>query len=274
MKKSFIVLLTLFLLLSGCSSKNNNTSTPEFFAPVIEELENSREVYLQTIAPPISAWWDSGISGGGCYADNEFVCNINNESYSFAYSDFTSEPDDCSWEVIGVFPDEVNGKTYVLFHHFSVDEETCGHPTLTLLEFLDDDPEQYTITPYESSEEFNWLQICYRIGNNIYIAGADNYFGFIDLDTRTLSYCREEYDFAEALVLEKYAQSPYHMFQFRATLQQDDIIVYSAFISEADDSEPVGVVSVAYENAKPIAYMFVDLTQTDISGNVTIQSVE
>lgn len=270
MKRCFIMFFIPFLILCGCFSKNNNASYPEFFSPIIEELENSRDVYLQTIAPPISTWWDTGISGSGKYADTEFICHINGESYSFACNDFPPNADNCSWEVIGIFPDEATSKTFVIFHHFSIASTACEHPTLILLEFFNDDPNKYTITPYESSARFNWFHICYRIENNIYIAAADNNFGSINLNTHTLSYCEEEYYFTNDLVLQYYAQLPYHMCQFRATLQQDDIIVYSAFISEAYDVIPIGLISVAYENAQPIAYMFIDLTTENLRNKLEI----
>lgn len=274
MKKRFTLFIILFLSLCNCSSKNSNVSYHEYFSPIIEELENFYDVYSQNLAPTISTWWNMGISGGGKYADTEFICYINGKSYSFSDNNLFPNTNDYNGEVIGIFPDEITKKTFVIFHHFDVSSKTNEYPTLILLEFVNDNPSKYTLTPYESSGELNWFPSCYRIENKIYIAAADNTLAAINLNTHELSYFEDEYHYTNNLVQQYYAQTPYQMCQFQAVFQQNDIVVYSAFISEAFDITPVGLISVAYRDSQPIAYIIVDLTVKDLRKNLIFDSIK
>lgn len=245
---------------------------PKYFLPIIEELESSRDVYMQTIAPPIYTYWDEGVTGGGKYEDAKFSCYIDGETYSFDGNDLLSDTEKWDWDVIGIYPDEITNKTYVIFHHFDVESETIENPALILLEFTTNNPSEYVMYPYETSDLLYWVHTCYRIENHIYIA-TENDLVSIDLDTKELRFCEEEKNYTNDLVKQYYAETPYEMYQFRATLQQDDTIVYSAFVSDAFDDTPVGLVAVAYEKGEPIAYMIVDLTEEDIRSNLKIKCI-
>ncbi len=239
---------------------------PKYFLSIIEELETSHDVYMQTIAPPITTYWDEGVTGGGKYEDAKFSCYIDGETYSFDGNDLLSDTEKWDWDVIGIYPDEIANKTYIILHHFDVESETIENPALILLEFTTNNPSEYTMYPYETSDLLYWVRTCYRIENNIYIA-TENDLVSIDLNTKELRFCEEEKNCVNDLVKEFYAQTSYEMYQFRATLQQGDTVVYSAFISEAFDDMPVGLVAVAWEKGEPIAYMIVDLTEGDIREN-------
>ncbi len=268
-KKILLIVSTLIFLLCGCSLQNGNKNYPQYFLPIIEELESSRDKYRQTAALPIDVWWDMGSFGGGTCADKIFSCYINGEYYSFDSGNLLSDTDEWDWDAIGIFSDETTNKTFVIFHHFDTVSETKEIPSLILLEFDTDNPEDYIMTPFDVPV-LNWTDACYRIGNNIYIAAADNNFASINLDTKELSFCEEEYLFSDSLINEYYGETPYHMCGFRATLDQNDIIVYSAFVSEALDTTPAGMVSVAYEDSQPIAYMVIDLTKERLRDGVKI----
>ncbi|MBQ7943491.1 MAG: hypothetical protein IJ326_05445 [Lachnospiraceae bacterium] len=245
---------------------------PKYFLSIIEELETSRDVYMQTITSPIYTYWDEGVTGGGKYEDAKFSCYIDGETYSFDGNDLLSDTEKWDWNVIGIYPDEIANKTYVVFHHFDVESETIENPALILLEFTTNNPSEYTLYPYETSDLLYWIHTCYRIENSIYIA-TENALVSIDLDTKELRFCEEEKNCVNDLVKEFYAQTSYEMYQFQATLQQDDTVVYSAFVSDAFDDTPVGLVAVAYEKGKPIAYMMVDLIEEDTRSNLKIKCI-
>jgi hypothetical protein len=76
------------------------------------------------------------------------------------------------------------------------------------------------------------------------------------------------------LVKKNYGEEPYHPFLFRAILEQDDVVVYSAQISEAIDTEPVYMIYIACKNEEIISYMTVALSSEEVVDSITIEKLK
>lgn len=270
MKKPILLFLSIFLpLLCGCSARDE--VCPEYFEPILQEVEANREEIRQEFMFVMDNWMDdiAVVGSGGAYSDKTFTAYIDGEYIPFDLRNELTDAEQWEWEVAGAFYGEGHGETYILLSDFNIigDDEMDRNPQMLLLEFPSDAPEAYQVTSYtvEPATLFAWVDSCYRMGNKLYIVSHDN-MGIIDLETKELHICSEEY-----AAMEKYAretqkimsEESYSMCMFRAILEQDDVTVFSANISDGSDACPVGLVFAAFRDDKPIAYMSVDLTAED-----------
>ena len=272
------------LLLSFTAEGKNDY--PEYFSPIVQEIEASRNDIRETQFYSMSKWWEDSI-GAGAYEDKVFTCYIDGEYYPFDLKDELTDSQEWAWLAAGVFHREAESRMYVCLNDFNAVpsgmEQIVRNPQLILIEFSTDNPKDYQVTSYavEPYGAFVWVDgMCYRIGNRIYLkSGSAPYdLGVINLDTKQFHYCVDEYSalkvYAERFIQEKYAGENYSMYSLSGTFEQDDVIVYSATITEASDVAPVGIVFSAYRDNDLIAYMGVDLTTVEVEDGIEVEIVE
>lgn len=273
MKRGSIWLIfALFLFLCGCIEKKDVETCPEYFESVIHVVETSHEAIRETLYFTMDEWWEKSM-GTGVYKDEKYTCYIDEKAYIFDMKAIALDEKQW-WETAGIFQHSGEDRIYICLYDANITyvEETATTLQLILIDCAVDDPQDYQITPYsvEPSYLFNWVNNCYRIGDYIYIAGQEE-LGAINLQTKQLYCCRNEYLYLEEYAQEKYGEKPYHIYHFNATLEQEDVIVYSAAVSQANDISPIGVVCIACKDGKPIAYMSINLATDEIKENVDIE---
>lgn len=270
-KKLIIPICALFIVLGGCSSETEEFC-PDYFEPILNEIETNNEY----ISPVIKKWMNQSIDFSEDYADKIYSCEIDGVEYSFDLHNELLNAEEWYWSAAGIFSDSEDEK-YICLHDYNIMYEsgTVQEPQLLLIEFSTNDPDKYQVYPYkvEPSYLFGWDVICYRIENNIYIAGETE-LAAIDLDTKQIKYCRKEMEELTDLVKKNYGEEPYHPFLFRAILEQDDVVVYSAQISEAIDTEPVYMIYIACKNEEIISYMTVALSSEEVVDSITIEKLK
>ncbi|MCH5249936.1 MAG: hypothetical protein J1E98_08380 [Lachnospiraceae bacterium] len=266
------------------SYTEGKTIYPEYFAPIVQEIEASRDDIRESLFYSMNKWWEDSI-GVGAYEDKVFTCYIDGEYYPFDLKDELTDSQEWEWMAAGVFYREGENRAYACLSDFNPTpsgmEPVVRNPQLLLIDFSMDDPKDYNVTPYtiEPYGEFVWVDVCYRIGNNIYIKSESAYdLGVINLNTKQFHYCVEEYsamkEYAEKFIQEKFAGENYSMYSLSGTFEQDGVIVYSATITETSDVAPVGIVFSAYKDGKLLAYMGVDLTTAEVSDGIEVELVE
>ena len=292
MKKYRIVISVLLIIcVAGVASDllmtsytEGKTIYPEYFAPIVKEIETSRDDIRETMFYSMSKWWEDSI-GVGAYEDKVFTCYIDGEYYPFDLKDELTDSQEWAWMAVGVFHREGENRAYACLNDFNPTpsgmEPVVRNPQLLLIDFSMDDPKDYNVTPYtiEPYGEFVWVDVCYRIGNNIYIKSESTYdLGVINLNTKQFHYCIDEYsameEYADKFIQEKFAGENYSMFSLSGTYEQDGVIVYSATITETSDVAPVGIVFSAYRDGELLAYMGVDLTTAEVSDGIEVELVE
>lgn len=268
MKRMVMLVAFLAVSLCGCSVKGGNDGCPAYFAPIVQELESAGDEAV----PVIDRWWDKGLDWSEEYADKTYVCTIEGNKYVFSLEKELSGAEQWYWQAAGVFRTE--DKISICLHDFNImyDENTVQTPQLLLLEFPSGNPEEYEVVPYEvdPANLFGWDVACYRISDNIYLAGETE-LAAINLRTKQFYYCRNEYSQTQEYVVKKYGGEPYGIFLFRAVLEKDGVVVYSAKIAQAIDMAPVGVIYTTRKDGKAIAYMTVDLTDDEMTSNIEIR---
>lgn len=272
MKKQMIVLIcALVVVLCGCSSKTEE-KCPVYFELVLKEIETNNE----NTSPVIEKWMNQSTDFSEEYAEKIYSCVINGVEYSFDLHDVLSNAEEWYWSTAGIFFDGED-KTYICLHDYNIMYESGIEQEyqLLLIEFSTNAPDEYQIYPYkvEPSYLFGWDVICYRLENDIYIAGETELVA-IELDTKQMRYCRKEMEALSDLVKKNYGEEAYHPFFFRAILEQDDVVVYSAQLAEAIDTAPAYAIYIAYENEEIISYMTVDLCAEEIKDSVTIEKLK
>lgn len=100
--------------------------------------------------------------------------------------------------------------------------------------------------------------------DNIFIAGEKE-MAVINLDTKQLRYCNQEYAAIEKCIENRFGEEPYHMFLFRGVLEQDGVMVYSAEIAEAVDMPPIAMIYAAYKENNLVSYIIKDLITDEIT---------
>ena len=284
-KRSAFLLSILIFALCGCGSEETDQDCPPYFQTILQEFTTDWMDYSVGGHPTSSlmeALGDSGVTNGGREEDGIFTCFIKQDNdaegeyASFDLKELLTDAEEWNWASAGAFCDEDKGKTYICYYDFNdLTEAGERDPQLILVEFDTDQPTNYRATPYsvEPRDSFSWYCECYRIDDNLYVAGEDT-LGVINLSTGEFEYCRDEYALAEEFAQKVIGEETYYMRTFRAILQQDDVTVYSAEIAEANDSPAVGMIFVAIRDNQPIAYMSVDLTAEDITQGVKIATAE
>ncbi len=279
-KKILLCAITVSLVLSGCSL-GASADCPAYFTPIIEEMEENPEKYLNTGCFVIDKWWTQGVQSG-TYDDKVYTSYFDGVTQEFDLSDVLQETDTWTWLTAGAFQTKGEERTYIALIDFNLtlEDGTEPSPQIMLLDYATDNPKDYQVTPYtvEPAKEFCWVEQCYRMNDKIYIGssgavgsdGAMHHLGRIDLTTREFYDCKKEWQAISSYAESKFEEGYYPNF-FRTVLEQDGITVYSASISEANDTPCIGAVLMAYQNDTPIAYMTVDLTAEKIADGLEIE---
>lgn len=282
-KKSALLLSALILILCGCTLEKADPGCPSYFQPILQKLTTDWTDYREGGFPTsllLDALCDNGMTNGGREENGIFTCYVKPENdmdgdyVTFDLRELLTDEEDWEWASAGAFNDKDKGKTYICYYDSNlltkVEEKDIQ---LILVEFDTDAPENYQATPYsvEPQDSFSWYCRCYRIDDNMYVAGEEE-LGVINLNTKKFDYCRDEYALAEGFAQKVIGEETYYMRTFRAILQQDDVTVYSAEIAEAMDTPAVGMIFVAIRDDQPIAYMSIDLTTDDIGDGVEIET--
>lgn len=286
MKKK-ILLFTgiLALLLCGCSGDKNDANYPPYFEPIVQKLEaawTGGNTDWSPVTELKEIQCDTGLDNGGSEEDGIFTCYIRADDayYTFDLSFLLTDAgaEEWQWDSAGVFRNEETGKTYVCYHDFNY-MNLAGErdPELILVEFETENPADYQASSYavEPRGSFSWYCDCYRMGDKLYLA-SDGKLGVIDLNSKAVSDLQEEYAAVEAYARE-IIEAHYHsggMSLCRAILEQDGITVYAAEIVEANDTPAMGLIFVAFQDAKPIAYMNVDLMAETLQEGLEIKMAE
>lgn len=275
--RTVVLMIMIVLLICGCSLKKADESYPDYFAPIVQELEVSWEEKTPlTNAFVMDKWWDAGALWHGGYEDKSYNVTIDEKRFTFDLKDELTSAEEWYWMEAGVIVDEGEDKTYICLFDFNLMYEGgVQNPQLLLIEFPTHNPEDYKVLPYtvDPYNLFGWDADCYRIGDNIYITSMDG-LGAINLNTKQLRYFWDESSQVEEYAQKIYGEEPYHIFFFNATLEQDGVIVYSAEVSEANDFPSIGAIFIAYRDNTPIAYMSVDFTSEKMEDGIEIEMVE
>lgn len=278
MKRTIAWLISVVaLLISGCSDKNLKETYPVYFIPIVQELEASwEELHSISNSFVMDAWWEEGLKTGE-YKDKAFISYMGEEDYSFDLKEYLTEAEEWYWQTAGIFRREGEDRTYVCLVDFNMmyEEDIVQNPEVLLIDYAAENPEDYQVTSYEvnPTRALNWLVQCYRMGDNIYIA-SDIALGVINVNTKEFYLCKEEYSVVDRYVKEKFGENSYYADFFRATLEQDGTIVYSAEVSEANDIPPIGAVFAAFKDNKAIGYMYVDFTADNFVDAIEMETVE
>ena len=274
-KRYFILLSILILFLYGCTDEKANEYYPEYFIPIVKEIEEHWKDYAHYGGNliVIDRWWSRGVQTG-IYKEKEYTSYIYGETHTFNLENELAESENWDWQTAGAF--QTKERTYIALVDFNLmyDDNDVPNPQIILLDFATDNPEDYLVTPYtvEPPRAFCWLECSYILGNNLYIASKEN-LAAINLQTREFYHCKEENSIVMNYAKEKFGDD-YWAFFLRTVFEQDEVLVYSAEVSEADDMPPIGVVFVAYKNMNPIAYMSVDFRSDEMREGIEVKVVE
>ncbi|MBQ8279457.1 MAG: DUF4825 domain-containing protein [Roseburia sp.] len=221
----------------------------------------------------LSAWQTASVENvywNGHYDEDakSYVFKNGEETYVYDLADVLNSSDDWNWVTAGIFFDDDNEKTYLCLTDFNYVDGKEVHRNLQtlLIEFPKDNPNDYKVTAFE--EGLAWIDRCYFIKDTIYIRGESLLLA-LNVDTKELRSCKEERTLLEAYAQEEFGG--YHIFFFDAIRKQNDMIVYSAVVSEAEDVTPVGMVFVTYKDGKPIGYMSADYSAENATDGITIK---
>ena len=267
-KRSAIgLLVSALLMLSGCLIGKNEEIYSEYFTPIVQELEAS---WNDNITVSImNKWWEKSLNVSGSFKeDKTFKCYIDGTSFSFNLEEELASAEEWHWEIAGAFANEKDGNVYLCLYdmNFLYEEGVVQNPQVILVKFSVDKPEDYQVTSYvvNPPHAVCWVNSCYCIGDDIYIAGEDELIA-INMETMQLRDCKDEYSALKEYAQKDMDENNLHIYHFRAILKQGDVIIYSAQISEASDAEPIKTVYVAYKDGEAVAFMSVDLETKEIS---------
>lgn len=220
--------------------------------------------------------------------DNEskrYTSYFDGVTEEFDLSKVLTESDVWEWTTAGAFQTKEEERTYIALIDFNLalEEGKEPSPQILLLDYATDDPKDYHVTPYtvEPPKEFCWVDQCYRLNDKIYIAssrimGSDGemqHLGAIDLKSKEFYDCKDEWQNLSRYAKSKF-EKEYAPFFFRTVLEQDDVIVYSAAVSEADDIPCIGAVFMACKEGVPAAYMSCDFRCETLQDGIEIDYVE
>lgn len=281
-KKTMLILSSLILILSGCSVKETVQTSPSYFEPILQNME------AQWAQADGGTWGLAGkvsetfrgvaLNNGGREENGVFTCYIEydpdaeGEYFTFDGKEQFTGTEEWNWSSIGVFHEEGEDKTYICWEDFNMGN--ARNPHFLLIEFTTDKPEEYQLIPCAVGADENWWESgSYRIGNKIYMAD-DNELAVVNLETKEFRSCREEYAVMKEYAKEKVGEKDLGMCQFGVILEQDDVTVYSAWISEGNDVPPVGMIFAAFQDNLPIAYMSVDFMVDELAEGLEIEAVE
>lgn len=268
-KRNCVLGIILMLLLCGCSFKQSKEKYPEYFAPIVQELETNWETMPHRTFV-MDTWWTKGVQTG-IYKEKMYTSYIDKEIHTYDLSDILTDAEHWEWQTAGAFQTEERTYTALVDFNFPGTEDYgVRTPQIILLDYATDNPEDYVVTPYtvEPTYAFFWLDQCYRLNNHIYIASGDD-LGVIDVKNRQFYDCKEECSVVKDYAEKEFGEA-YTGCLVRATLEQDGIVVYSAEVAETFDAPSIGAVFVAYKDGEPIDYMSVDFRGAEKGEDIKI----
>lgn len=121
------------------------------------------------------------------------------------------------------------------------------------------------VTAYkvEPITRFAWTADCRLIGDTIYIAeepSDSREIVAIDLETRELRYCVDEYEALEKYASESFDMEKNKLMLHEAVYEQGDVTVFSAKVGDDGfDGPATAHVFVAFKDGEPIDYLCYDV---------------
>lgn len=251
MKKLAVLLCVLSACLVGCTGTKG--------ADYKKELKEVVAFQKEAVS---SSRWEESIAPGGKYENKVFSCYIDGEWVDFDLSEELTAADEWDWTVAGVFRREGEEKTYVCLRDINMQRETVQVPQLMLLEFDTENPQEYTLYPYEleNPQVFGWeVDACYRMEEEIYVSFRNETVA-INTDTKELRNCEKEVAWLETYAADKAADKE-SLHNFRAVSVKDGAVTYAAQISENFTDTAMKKVYVTVKDGEAKAYAYVELTQ-------------
>lgn len=280
---------------SQINSEETNAVTtqgeyPFYFQPIADEIHNLAEQGNNDWWM-LSTWWEDNAYGvcnederftvcGGTYAQKSFTLTYEFQQskwktlegeITFDLSPYITSEAEGDWLMAACFYQEERDTMYMILHNFAIweseesqeawIEQESGSPQLMLLEcsLMKKDKQHVTAYEVEPLSRFSWAADCRMIGDTIYIAngpGDTKDIAAIDLETRELRYCVEEYQALQEYASESFDMEEYHLMLQEAVYEQDDVTVYSAKVgNDGFDGPATAHVFVAFQNGEPIDYM-------------------
>ena len=136
MKKNILMITSIVLILSGCSTKKdeNTADAVHYLAPVIKELQSSGEEMI----PIMDVWWDYGIHYNEAYSDKVYTCNIGKDTFSFDLTAELTNGEQWHWRAAGIFIDEGQDKNYICLQDYNIlyEDDIVQDPQLLLMKQL------------------------------------------------------------------------------------------------------------------------------------------
>lgn len=227
----------------------------------------------------VDSWWNHSIQNTGntafyAYYDEEnkqLIYKHLEESYSYDLTEVLSGYEEWNWQTAGIFVNEKDETTYICLSDFNITYEKVQNPQTILIEFPTENPEDYQITAFEQG--LAWIDNCYLVGDCIYIQ-SENSLMAIDIYTKELRFCNEERTLLEAYAKKNFGEEPYHTYFFNAVRAENNTVIYSAAVAEAEDTLPVaGMVFVACKDGKPIGYMCADYANSEAVDGIVIEMI-
>lgn len=268
-KALFSILFTMcFSLLALVSCAGKTSDIPSYYVPIVENVQEQKDVIADTFYRSNVKWIDTGISSAGGHYDSESLAwNLQIDGKTYAFSDSSIEnPANYEAELAGVFAISGTERICAVFSDFAPilnNGIVTGNPSLVFLDFDQTLPADYSLAafyPDDLDASYAWVDNCYLLGNNIYIASRDKLCTY-ELNEKDISVCTEEYqaanDIAESISDEFPAGCS--LCNFLAVYMEDDIVVYQGDIADGFDAPALALIYVAFQNGQCVSDLCFDL---------------
>lgn len=284
MKKGLFLLSGLVLFCTGCSTARPESSVPAYFAPIAQELESDWENIMDELPEfnAISTWraeewpWTGHFEGNTyqAYCDGEWLTPFDLED------ELVDSQEGDPWRnILGVYQESGSDNLYVCLNASDLvwDQQESEHiyknDQILLLEYSTSQPQNYQVTAKYRNPQYSpgINPYTYCLGDRIYISADYNKLMAIDLNTKELSYCDEEYKAINEYAVEKFDKGAV---SFAVVYEQEDVTVYSGAVMN-DEAVPAtrGMVFVAFRDGKPIARMCADFTAGGSAEGIEIEQL-
>lgn len=262
---------------------------PFYFQPIVDEIHNLAEQGNNDWWT-LSTWWEDCAYGtgnnderflvcGGAYTQKSFTLTYEFQKskwktldgeITFDLAPYITSEAEGDWSMAACFYQEEKDTMYMILHNFAMWEsvesqeawiaQESGSPQLMLLECsLKKDKQHVTAYEVEPLSRFSWAADCRMVGDNIYISGGpgdSEDIAAIDLETRELRYCVDEYQALQEYVSASFDMEQYYLMLHEAVYEEGDVTVYSAKVgNDGFDGPATAHVFVAFQNGEPIDYM-------------------
>ncbi len=284
MKKGVFFLIGLLSFLTGCTIAKAENFVPTYFASLMQELESDWENIMVELPEinTISTWHAEEWPETGRFEGNTYQAYCDGEWMTpFDLEDelVDSQEGDPWRNILGVYQKADSDNLYVCLNAFDMvwEQQESKHvyrnDQILLLECSGSQPQNYQVTAIYRNPQYSpgINPYTYCLGDRIYISADYDKLMAIDLNTKELSYCDEEYKAINEYAEEKYDKGAV---SFAVVYEQDDVTVYSGAVMN-DEAIPAtrGMVFVAFRDGKPIARMCADFTAGDSAKGIEIEQL-